>query len=39
MRQHALLVAFDRAFVRTEEAGSGVLVNAVENEALVALAT
>jgi len=30
---------FDRAFVRAGKAGSGVLVNVVENEALVALAT
>ena len=38
LRQRALLVAFDRTFVRPEEAESGVLVNVVENEALVALA-
>ena len=37
-RQHALLVAFDSAFVRAEEAESGVLVNVVGNEALVVLA-
>ena len=37
-RQHVLLVAFDCAFVRAEEAELGVLVNVVGNEALVVLA-
>ena len=31
------IVAFDRAFVRAGEAGSGVLVNVVEIDTLVAL--